>query len=179
MFVSADDVQMDSVAKAGHVAPGSRVPLLSNQLVIVVRKDAHTTVAQPADLAGPAVRRVAMGQPQAVPAGVYARRWLEQLALWSAVQPKVVPMPTVRAALAAVREGHVDAAIVYATDARSSDAVRVSYTVGVGDAPAIVYPAAVLIGPRQVAAGRFMGFLQTGEARAVFENAGFRVLLRR
>jgi molybdate transport system substrate-binding protein len=178
-FVSADELQMDLVARTGRLVAGSRVPLLSNQLVIIVSKDANVSITRPQDLAASGVRRVAMGQPESVPAGAYGRRWLEQLGLWSAVRPKVVPMLTVRAALAAVREGHADAAIVYATDARSSPAVRVAYSVGVAEGPAIVYPAAVLMGPRQIEALRFLAYLQTPEARSVFENAGFRVLGRR
>lgn len=176
LFISADEAQMALVANAGRLVAGSHVPLLSNQLVIVVPREGRARVGQPTDLATSAVRRVAMGHPDAVPAGVYGRQWLETQGLWKGVQPKVVPLPSVRAALAAVREGRVDAAIVYATDARSAPDVRVVYAVPPADAPRIVYPAAVVSGPRPREAARFLAYLQSAEARAAFEAAGFRVL---
>jgi molybdate transport system substrate-binding protein len=95
--------------------------------------------------------------------------------LWSAVQPKVVPLPSVRAALAAVREGRAQAGIVYATDARTSADVRIAYLVPIADAPRITYPAAVVAGPRQDEATKFLRYLQSPGARAIFEAAGFGV----
>jgi molybdate transport system substrate-binding protein len=172
VFVSADETQMNVVIKSGMVVDGTRVALLTNQLVIVTPQNART-VAGPRDLASSTVKRVAMGQPDSVPAGVYGRQWLEKLGLWSAVQPKVVPMPTVRAALAAVREGRADAAIVYATDARTTKDVRVAHVVSIADGPAIVYPAAVIRGKNENEARRFLEYLQSADARAVFEAAGF------
>jgi molybdate transport system substrate-binding protein len=173
VFISADDLQMNAVVKAGRMAPGSTITLLSNELVLVVPKGAPAHVNQPQDLVEGHVRRIAMGQPESVPAGVYGRQWLEKLGLWKAVQPKVVPMPTVRAALAAVRERRVDAAIVYATDARTTADVRVAYRALSGEGPRIVYPAAVVAGPHETSARRFLAYLQSDEARRVFEGAGF------
>ena len=127
----------------------------------------------PADLAGSRVTRVALGNPESVPAGVYARQWLERAGLWSAVSPKVVPTLTVRAALAAVRAGRVDAGVVFATDARTAPDVVVAYRVPAADAPPIRYPVAVVRGPREAEAARFVQFLTSPAARAIFEAAGF------
>ena len=96
----------------------------------------------------------------------------------AAVQPKVVPMSTVRAVLAAVREGRADAAIVYATDARTRSAVRVCIP-SCREVPSIAYPAAIVRGPREAEARRFLAYLQSAEARAIFEAAGFGVAARR
>ena len=178
VFISADETQMSVAEKSGRLAKGSRVALLSNQLVVVVPHDTRLAIDKPADLADGRVRRIAMGQPEAVPAGVYGRQWLEKSGLWTAVQPKTVPMPTVRAALAAVREGRVDAAIVYDTDARVTPDVRVVYRVPPAEAPRIVYPAAVIAGPREAEARRFLTFLQSAEAQRVFAAAGFSVPAR-
>lgn len=175
VFISADEVQMNAAVKAGRIAAGSLITLLSNELVVVVPKGAPAPIGQPRDLADARVRRIAMGQPESVPAGVYGRQWLEQLGLWKAVQPKVVPMPAVRAALAAVREGRVDAAIVYATDARMTRDVIVTYRVPSGEGPRIVYPAAAVAGPRESDARKFLDYLRSDEARRVFEAAGFMV----
>jgi len=89
------------------------------------------------------------------------------------VQPKVVAMLTSRSALAAARAGRVDAAVIYTTDARTAPELPVLYRVPANEAPAVIYPAAVVAGPRQDAASRFVVFLQSPDAAAVFRAAGF------
>jgi molybdate transport system substrate-binding protein len=178
-FISADPLQMDVVEHAGRVVAGSRVDIVSNQLVIIVPAGAGPAIRGPDDLGGAHVRRVAMGDPAAVPAGVYARRWLEAVRLWSAVEPKIVPLPSSPAALAAVREGRADAAVVYATDAKGHGGVRVAHIAAPEDAPQIVYPAAAITGGRQPYAQAFLAFLRSDAARRIFENAGFRLLANR
>ncbi len=177
-FVSADEVQMDVVERAGRLVPGTRVDLLTNQLVVVGRPGSPLTSGDPQTLASSQVRRVALGNPESVPAGVYARRWLEAKGVWAAVAPKVVPTMTVRAALAAARAGRVDAAVVYATDARSEPSVPLLFRVPPGDAPPIIYPAAVVKGAHQAAAERFVAFLRSPEAGAVLQAAGFGLAAR-
>lgn len=174
VFISADEAQMNVVEQAGRVVSGSRADLLANALVIVVPSDSSVRVSSARDLAGPGVRRVAMGNPESVPAGVYGRRWLERAGVWPAVAPKVVPLPTVRAALSAVQEWRVDAAIVYATDARVANAVRVALVAPGEDAPVVVYPAATIRGAREQAAARFLAWLREDAAMRVFIQAGFK-----
>lgn len=173
VFVSADDLQMDVVEKAGRMVAGTRTRLLSNQLAIVVPADAPAafTLAQ---LLEARVTRLAMGEPGSVPAGVYGRRWLEHVGAWPRLQPKVIPFPTVRAVLSAVEAGRVDAGIVYATDARDSSA-RVIATLSATDHGYlnIVQPAAVIVGPAEVEGRRFLEFLKSPVARAVFDRRGF------
>ena len=176
VFVSADEAQMDVAERAGRLVPGSRSNLLSNALVVVVPNDAPAAVRAPADLVAAGVRRVAMANPDSVPAGVYGRQWLERAGLWSQVSPKVVPTLTVRAALAAVSAGRVDAGIVFATDARSSSGVRVVYDVPAAEAPPIRYPVAAVRGRREADARRLIAFLASAGARRIFEAAGFIVL---
>ena len=175
LFLSADDLQMDVAAKADRLAPGTRVHLLTNSLVVIVPADSKMRVAVPSDLAGAAVVRVAMGEPSAVPAGVYARKWLERLSLWTAVSPKVIPFPTVLGALAAVEAGRVDAGIVYRTDAIARGAVKVVIEVAARSNPdvAVVHSAAVVRGPREAAARAFLAYLQGPQAKAVFTRRGF------
>ena len=79
---------------------------------------AHSSIRTLADLGNAEVRRIAIGDPAAVPAGVYARQYLEDVGLWARLEPKIVPMTNVRAALTAVQNGSADAAFVYATDAK-------------------------------------------------------------
>ena len=172
-FISADAAQMDVAERAGRLVTGSRVDLLTNQLVVVGAPGSTLRVDGPAALGGPAVRRVALGNPDSVPAGVYARQWLEKAGAWTAVSGKVVPTVTVRAALAAVRSGRADLAVVYRTDARTEPTVPVLYTVPLTDAPPVRYPAAVVEGPNRAAAQRFIDYLRGAEAGAVFTAAGF------
>ncbi|HEX4620947.1 MAG TPA: molybdate ABC transporter substrate-binding protein [Myxococcaceae bacterium] len=167
-FLSADQGQMDAVVKAGRVNAAEVVPLLSNRLVIV-QSDREPVLERPEGLA--ALKTVALADPEAVPAGVYAKQWLEAHGLWDAVAPKVVPALDVRAALAAARARRAQAAIVYATDARVAKDVRV---IALPPGPEkIVYPAAPVEGPRKASAKKWIAFLRGSEARGIFEKWGF------
>ncbi len=171
LFLSADEEKMDALARAGLIDARSRASVLSNTLVIVTTGAAIDT---PRRLASGIIRRVALGEPNSVPAGIYARQWLEKLKLWAAVSPKVIPTDNVRAALAAVESGNADAAIVYRTDARIAKRVRIAYEVDRAEGPAISYPFALLREAEQpVAARRFLAHLRSKAALAVFEKHGF------
>jgi molybdate transport system substrate-binding protein len=168
LFLSADEIQMDIVEKAGRTVAGTRTRLLSNELVVIVPADPRpgTGIEQ---VLGGHVRRIAMGEPGAVPAGVYGRKYFERKGAWARVEPKVIPFPTVRGVVAAVEAGRVDAGVVYATDARTARVTVIDRATDLD----IVHSAAVLRGPREEAARRFLEFLKTGPARAVFTKRGF------
>jgi molybdate transport system substrate-binding protein len=174
VFVSASAERMDELQQAGLVRPGDRVDLLSNRLVVVVPATAAASSMTAEDLAS--VRRLALGDPRAVPAGIYARQWLERRGLWERVRGRVVPTLDVRAALAAVESGNVDAGIVYRTDAAISKRVRVALEVPPDEAPRIVYPAALLTASRGPAARAFYEHLRSPAARDVFARLGFELL---
>jgi molybdate transport system substrate-binding protein len=172
VFVSADDMQMDVVEKAGLVAEGTRVPIVANRLVLVV--DAGSAVTSVADLGAATVRRIAIGDPAAVPAGVYARQYLERIGQWAGLESKMVPSANVRAALTAVQNGSADAAFVYATDARLAPQLRVVTTATGPSAPRIVYPGCVVKTARQpAAAAQFLHFLRSASGRVILEKHGF------
>ncbi|MGE0863567.1 MAG: molybdate ABC transporter substrate-binding protein [Vicinamibacterales bacterium] len=171
VFLSADQAQMDIVEKAGRLAPGTRTPLVTNQLAVIA--PAPSALTLPALLEG-RVSRLAMGETASVPAGVYGRRWLEHEGAWMRVQATVIPFPTVRAVLSAVEAGRVDAGIVYATDARDRPVHVVATLAGKDyDYLGIVQPAAVIAGSAEAEGRRFLQFLQGAEARAVFTRRGF------
>jgi molybdate transport system substrate-binding protein len=177
VFISADNAQMDVVARAGMVLDGTRIDLLSTQLAIVVPNDRPRTFRSIRDITDPAFRRIAIGDPAAVPAGVYARKYLEKEGLWDAVQSRIVPTGSVRAALAAVESGAADAAIVYRTDARTALRATVAWVVPVSVGPSIAYPAAVMKGSRNVAeARRFIDYLRGPDAARTFNRLGFTLL---
>jgi molybdate transport system substrate-binding protein len=174
LFISADEAQMDVLAAAHLLADGSRVDLLRNQLAVVVPSDRPRTLSGLGELTGPSFRRIAIGDPQAVPAGVYAKALLEQLDLWAALQPRLVPTTSVRAALAAVEAGAADAGIVYRTDARVALKATVAYVVPAERGPRIVYPAAMVkASPAPGEGKRFLDFLRGATAARIFERFGF------
>ena len=171
LFFSADRAQMDLVETAGLVRPADRVELLSNVLVVVVPAAAATRIASPRDLTH--LRRIAVADPEAVPAGVYARSYLETAGLWAVLQPRVIPTLNVRAALAAVESGNADAGIVYRTDAALSRRVRIAFTVPREQGPKIVYVLAPLASSRKPATIELARRLAGPEGRSVFEKHGF------
>jgi molybdate transport system substrate-binding protein len=172
VFISADAAQMDLVA--AHLVPGSRIDLLSNQLAIAVPDDRPIRFTSARDLARRDVARIATGDPAAVPAGVYAKAYLQQIGIWDAVRPKIVPAGSVRLALAAVEHGAADAAIVFRTDIATARRAREAFVVPAGEGPRIVYPAAAVRGgANPEAARRFLAWLESPEASALFRRAGF------
>jgi molybdate transport system substrate-binding protein len=171
LFISADEAQMDVTASAGVIDVSTRVNLLGNRLAIVTRHGG-LSIAGARDLMQPAIRRIAIGDPAAVPAGVYARRYLENQRVWDSVQPRIVPVANVRAALASVTNGSVDAAIVYQSDTVGVD-VQAVIVDGPG-APNIVYPAAIVKSSQnREQAQRFFAFLREPEAAKVFARYKF------
>jgi molybdate transport system substrate-binding protein len=174
VFVSADDAQMDVVAAAKLIQSGTRVPLLRNQLAVVVPSDRPRTLRGIGDLADPAFKRIAIGDPAAVPAGVYAKQYLETQGLWQIIEPRVVPTGSVRSALAAVETGAADAAIVYRTDARVALHATVVWVVSATDGPRIVYPGAIIsTAAHPQDARKFLDFLRSDAAARIFERFGF------
>src|SRR5687768_6130284 len=78
VFISADEAQMDLVSKAAMIETGSRVAIVHNQLAVIMRTDATARLTSAAGLSSPAIRRIAVGDPAAVPAGVYAKEYLQR-----------------------------------------------------------------------------------------------------
>lgn len=177
LFLSADEEKMNSLEKKKLLLAGTRRSVLSNTLVVVVPADSGLKISRAADLAVPSIRAIALAEPQTVPAGIYAKEYLRRQGLWSKVIDRVVPTENVRAALAAVESGNVDAGIVYKTDASISKKVRIAYEVPKADAPAISYPFAVLAGSgRKEAARKFLAHLESPAALDVFRKYGFLIL---
>ena len=172
VFISADEAQMEVVERAELVVAGTRAAVVANRLVLVA--DSRSPVKAVTDLGGPGVRRIAIGDPAAVPAGVYARQYLEAIGQWTRLEQKIVPVANVRAALTAVQNGSADAAFVYATDARIAPALQVVATISGSHAPRIVYPGCVVKTTRRsVEAAKFLQFLRSAPARPIFERHGF------
>jgi molybdate transport system substrate-binding protein len=172
VLFSADTAKMNALESRGFVRRADRREFLSNALVVVVPASSSTRVADARDLTR--LPRLALADPETVPAGIYARRWLEARGLWTELRNRIVPALDVRAALAAVASGAVPAGIVYRTDAAISSRVRVAFVVP--DGPEVRYSVAKLGHSHSRAAPSFVEFLAGPVGRAVFERKGFRVL---
>lgn len=176
LFFSADETQMDLLACKGLIDKASRKALLGNALVIITAPGGPA-ITKVADLDAPSIKRISVGNPKAVPVGVYARFHLEKLGLWEALQSKMVPAESVRAALAVVEAGNAEAGIVYKTDAAVCKGVHVALEIPASDGPTIVYPVALVSGSRHaVSARRFLARLTEKEAGMAFTNHGFILL---
>jgi molybdate transport system substrate-binding protein len=135
---------MDFLEREGRIEGASRKSLLSNRLVIVVSNDSGIVIRAPTDLLRADVRRIALADPAAVPADVYAKKYLEGEKIWDPLKSRIIPVKDVRAALATVELGNVDAGIVYKTDAAISKKVKVAFEVPAEKGPPILYPLAVV-----------------------------------
>ena len=177
IFFSADEAKMDALEKKGLIVSATRKSRLSNTLVIVVASDSTLKITSAADLATPLVKRIALADPKAVPAGVYSKAYLEKSRLWTAVESKVVPTENVRAALAAVESGNIEVGMVYKTDANISKKVKVAYEIPAKEGPAISYPVAVVKESKNIESARkLMDYLDSSDTTPVFEKYGFIVL---
>jgi molybdate transport system substrate-binding protein len=181
LFLSADEAKMDALEKAGRVVAGSRRSVLSNTLVVVVPADSTLKIGSAADLAGAPIHTLALAEPRTVPAGIYAKEYLEKLHVWEKVASRVVPTENVRAALSAVAGGNAEAGMVYRTDAGISKQVKIAWEVPVAEGPKISYPFALVGGPGGAArhleaARKLLAYLESPPALAVFRKYGFLVL---
>ncbi len=188
LYLSADARTVDRLADAGAILLETRATVAGNRLVIVAPADSAADsaadsgadsgadpLASPADLAGPGFAKIAAGEPTAVPAGRYAAQAFARLGLTEALRPKLVYAADVRQALAYAAAGEVDAAVVYASDARAAAGkVRVLATIDPALHDPIHYDAAVVAGSKNAAAARaFLDYLRSPAGRAVFARYGF------
>lgn len=176
LFISADEVWMDDVERRGRIVAGSRVPFLGNRLVVIERRGLNGRYAfPPHPTLGQllAQGRIAVADPDSVPAGRYARAAIERAGAWDAVSPRLVRGESVRAALALVERGAAHHGVVYATDARASNKVEVIGVIPAALHPPIRYPIARLKASSSPDAEPLRRFLLSREGRAIFQRFGF------
>jgi molybdate transport system substrate-binding protein len=177
LFFSADLAQMDTLDRNGRLEPGSRKNLLSNRLVIIAPADSKITIASPKDLLKPDVKNIALAEPTSVPVGIYSSKYLDREGLWDELKRKIVPVLDVRATLAAVESGNVEAGFVYKTDAAISKKVKVVYEVPIDKGPKITYPVAIVKESKKKDAARdFMNFLLGPAGKETFRKYGFLII---
>lgn len=180
IYLSANIKWMNFLEGKGVVDSASRFNLLGNRIVLVAPLNSsiqRLAINKDLDLAAllGGGGRLSMGDPAHVPAGMYGKKAMENLGLWDQVKDRLAPMKDVRAALVLVERAEAPLGQVYATDAAISKKVRVIGMFPLESHPPIVYPVAAIAGQKTGAAARFLNFLETPEAAAVFEKYGFEV----
>lgn len=177
IFVSADEDWMDYLAERKRLVPGTRIDLLGNALVLVAPKDSgvRLELAPGVDFDAALGKdgRLALGEPNSVPAGKYAKASLTALGAWNGVAGRLVAADNVRAALNFVARGEAPLGVVYRSDAASEPLVRVVATFPDGTHAPIVYPAALVAGQDSPAARKLLDALQAPAQQAIFREHGF------
>ncbi|WP_199306747.1 molybdate ABC transporter substrate-binding protein [Anabaena sphaerica] len=173
VFISAAKRQVDALDQKNLLVPGSRSIIAKNRLVLVVPNNI-SGISSFYNLKDAKVKKIAIGEPRSVPAGQYAQQVLEKLKLWEQIKSKLVYANNVRQVLASVESGNADAGLVYVTDAKISNQVKVVVAADEKYHSAIIYPLAILKRSKSVdAAKNFSQFLSSDKAKAVFKKYGF------
>jgi molybdate transport system substrate-binding protein len=179
LFISADLGWMDYLEQRQLIRAATRINLLGNRLALVAPADSdvRAEIKPGLDLVGLLKGgRLAMGDPDSVPAGKYGKAALEKMGIWSSVRTHIAPAESVRAALLFVSRGEAPLGIVYATDAAADPRVKIVGVFPQDTHPPIVYPAALTTASKNIAASRLLEFLGSPAAKAVFEKHGFTVV---
>jgi molybdate transport system substrate-binding protein len=173
VFASADQDTMDKAQRKGLLVSGTRVNFVANRLVVAVNRDLASPPKSLDELGRTDIQRIAIGNPESVPAGRYARGALEAAGQWPRLSPRLINTQNVRQTLDYVARGEVDAGFVYATDAQLLSA-RVRAAFEVPTAEPIVYPIAVIKGGGNERLGQtFLAYMRGEEARAILRKYGF------
>jgi molybdate transport system substrate-binding protein len=179
IYISADLKWMDAVQEHGRVTPDTRRNFLGNTLVLI--EPASSTLAVVIAPHFPLAKllgggRLAMADPDAVPAGLYGKAALTSLGVWDEVSSRVARASDVRAALRYVSRGEAPLGIAYRTDTVADPGVKIAAIFPAGSYPPIVYPIALIAGSKNADARKFMAFLLSPVAKPYFEKQGFAVL---
>jgi len=178
VFASAGLKEMDELEQKGFTAPGTRMNFAGNSVVLAVPTASTLRLEAFSDLTRIEVKKIAIGNPQTVPAGRYAEQVLRSLKLWEPLKDKLVFAENVRQVLDYVARGEVDAGLVYATDAltRARELKKV-LPAPEGSHRSVVYPIAALkAGKNDGPARTFIAWVISPEGKRILERYGFKTL---
>ncbi|MDP4170240.1 MAG: molybdate ABC transporter substrate-binding protein [Bacillota bacterium] len=177
LFISAAKDKFELLIKKDLVQKKGSIDLLGNDLVLITNKQNPTQINSFSNLTDRGIKKLAIGTPETVPAGKYAMQTLKKSHIWSTVKPKIIFTKDVRQVLTYVESGDVDAGIVYMTDAKISDKVKLAAVADKSLHDPIIYPAGILKASKHPKeASKFLSYLQSKQAKAIFEKYGFKVL---
>jgi molybdate transport system substrate-binding protein len=176
VFISAAKDKFEDLVQKGLIKREDSNDLLGNQLVLITPKS-HSAIQSFSDLSDKRVSKIAIGTPETVPAGMYAKQTLQKYKLWDKLSPKLILAKDVRQVLTYVETKSVDAGIVYLTDAKISNKVNIVETASKNTHNPIIYPAGIIKETKHhKEAATFMDFLRSAPAQKTFEKYGFKVL---
>lgn len=177
IFFSAAEDKFDELVSKGIIDPNQSKDMLKNSLVLIIPKDSKDSIKGFEDLVKVDDKKIALGTPEAVPAGNYGKQTLESLGLWEQIQSNLVFAKDVRQVLTYVETGNAAAGMVYKTDALTSDKVTVVTEAASDSHDPIVYPAGIIKSSKNIEeANIFYQFLQEKKAKDIFKKYGFNVL---
>jgi molybdate transport system substrate-binding protein len=178
VYFSANQEWMDYLEDRDRIESTTRSDLLGNSLVIIAPQgEGFPVKTEKGFMFARAFQgRLALGDPDHVPAGMYAKQALRNLGWWAALRDRLAPAPHVRGALVYVERGECSAGIVYATDAAISRRVEIVASLPASLADPIIYPVAAVKGSTEPEVRQLLEFFHSSEAAAVFRRAGFTVL---
>ncbi|PWC13696.1 molybdate ABC transporter substrate-binding protein [Brenneria roseae subsp. americana] len=177
LFISADQQWMDYAQDKNLMENDSRYTLLGNELVVIAPKSSEhndITIDEKTDwkslLKG---GHLAVGDPDHVPAGLYAKEALQNLKSWDELSPIMARANNVRAAMALVEREEAPLGIVYGSDAVASDKVKVIGMFPESSHKPVEYPMAIVKDHKNAVVSGFYDYLKTPEAAEVFKRYGF------
>ena len=172
VFLSAATKQMNALVDQSLIDQESVMELLENKIVLILPKESTLQIKSFHDLLN--IEHVAVGDPESVPAGQYAKELLVNLNLWENLSASLSLGTNVTEVLNWVSSGSAEAGIVYATDAASSDAVKVALNAPEGTVSKIIYPVGVTSQSKNInASEEFLSYLTSEEAGQAFIQYGF------
>nr|WP_223192866.1 molybdate ABC transporter substrate-binding protein [Paenibacillus sedimenti] len=176
VFISAAAKNMKVLVDKQLIDSSRQINLLLNELVVVVPADGEAAIGQMSDLSSADMKHLAIGEPQTVPAGGYAKEALANAKLWEPLQDRIVQAKDVRQVLTYVESGNAEAGFVYKTDALSSKKVKVAFSVDPKTYAPIAYPAGIVKATKHnKEAADFYAYLQTKDAQDIFMKFGFSI----
>lgn len=176
LFLSAASQNMNELVDGGFIEESKQTNLLGNELVVVVPADSKHNLSSMQDLQGDKLLKIAIGIPESVPAGIYAKEALVKEGLWNDLQDKLVQAKDVRQVLSYVETGNADAGLVYRTDAILSSKSKIAFAVEADSYQPINYPVGIVKESKnQEATAAFYEFLQSQEALDIFVKHGFAI----
>ncbi|MDQ0172083.1 molybdate ABC transporter substrate-binding protein [Paenibacillus tundrae] len=176
IFVSAASKNLNALVEENLIAEADQQNLLQNSLVAVVTADRADEVSSEKDLTSDTMKTIAIGIPESVPAGTYAKEALTNAKLWDQLESKLVQGKDVRQVLQYVETGNADAGFVYKTDALTSDQVKIAFEVDKNSYTPANYPVGIIEGTKhRTEAEQFYTYLQSPEILDVFAKYGFSI----
>ncbi|MBB6450100.1 molybdate transport system substrate-binding protein [Geomicrobium halophilum] len=176
IFLSASEAHFDALVEDGKIDPENSTSLFTNSLVLIQPADTEKPIANVDELKEGSIETIAIGTPESVPAGTFAKETLKQLHMWNDVEDKMVQARSVRQVLTYTEENSVDAGFVYATDAASTDSVETVETIDPHLHSNIVYPIGVIEDTdHPAAAAQVFEYLVSNKAKSLYEKNGYEV----